>query len=128
MTMKARIKSSGEIIEVERVTNSTYGRIDGVAELYRKDMLDFNLDPPHPEATISGWVARDQPTDLSKRGRLRLFRHMPHRDCCGTRFVIYGFWDEAISPALRLDENLYPSLTWQDDPLEVEIIIKPKIR
>lgn len=43
--MKARIKNTGEIIEVVRLTNTTYGRLD-VAQIYRKDMLDFDLSEP----------------------------------------------------------------------------------
>lgn len=57
--MRARVKATGEIVEVERVTKNIFGRTDGIVAMYSKDVLDFNLDPPHPEATISGWVARD---------------------------------------------------------------------
>lgn len=126
MKKKAKIKSTGEIIEVEPINNNIYGRTDGPVELFLRDQLDFGLDNPHSEEIISGWLARDQPRSFSERGRLRLFHHMPHRDYCGNRLVICGFWNEAIFPAWRLDENLFPSLTWQDEPIEVEVTIKPK--
>ncbi len=118
--MKAKIKSSGEIIEVERITNRTYGRIDGVAELYRKDMLDFNLDPPHPEATISGWVARTKRREL-------IFSDKPP---CGKSNVIWHYREGTdvrnLSDLKLFPNNIFPDLTWESDPIEVEITIKPK--
>lgn len=51
--MKARIKNTGEIIEVVRLTNTTYGRLD-VAQIYRKDMLDFDLSEPKEDDIQAG--------------------------------------------------------------------------
>lgn len=45
--MKARVKATGEIIEVEQVAKSIYGRTDGIVELYKKDMLDFSQNRHH---------------------------------------------------------------------------------
>ena len=74
------------------------------------------IDPPHPEATISGWVCRD------KDGRLLLFRlNKPQRETV-------GYWDSWDDGYEYLPSNLFPNLTWQDEPIEVEIQIKPKKR
>lgn len=108
--MKAKVKATGEIIEVERVSKNIFGRTDGIVAMYSKDVLDFNLDPPHPEATISGWVCRD------KDGTLCLYYKKPMRG----KEEWFGIYDR------QLPEDSFPSLTWQDEPIEVEITIKPK--
>lgn len=117
--MKARVIETGEIVEVERINHRIYGRIDGGTALYRKDMLDFNPDlyPPQPEATISGWICRD------KDGELTIFGEYPERDG-DSSWWLGNVADR--SGFLIIDSDLFPSLTWQDDPLEIEIIIKPK--
>ncbi len=123
--MKARVRASGKIVEVTRnMTNGVYATSDG--KCYWDVDLDFNLDPPQLEVTISGWVARDQPNSISKKGSLHVFHHKPSRDYFDDNDVICGFWDEDDSPAIPLSESTFPNLTWQDEPLEVEITIKPK--
>ena len=110
--MKARIKNTGEIIEVERLTNTTYGRLD-VAQIYRKDMLDFDLPEPEEEVTIEGWVARDDDGDIYA------YRNKPTRED--------NFWLDDDAPSLiSLPITSFPDLTWESDPLEVTITIKPK--
>ena len=41
--MYARVKATGQIIEVERISRGVYGRVD-VAELYKRASLDFNVN------------------------------------------------------------------------------------
>lgn len=76
----------------------------------------MNNNNPQSEATISGWVARTQ------NGTLGLLRIKPERRC--------GDWWIGVAPKdpaiYRLPSELFPALTWQDDPIEVEITIKPK--
>lgn len=108
--MKAKVKSSGEIVEVERVSKNIFGRTDGIVAMYSKDVLDFDLNPPQSEATISGWVCRDED------GTLCLYYTKPMR---GEK-EWFGNYDR------QLPEDSFPSLTWQDEPIEVEIEIKPK--
>jgi hypothetical protein len=68
------------------------------------------FNPPQPEATISGWVCRD------KDGTLCLYYKKPMRG----KEEWFGNYDR------QLPEDCFPSLTWQDEPIEVEITIKPK--
>lgn len=71
------------------------------------------------ETVISGWVARD------KNGLLSLFRlYRPERgyDYNGD----FGEWGTSIGCQITLPSRLFPDLTWDDDPIEVEIILKRK--
>lgn len=103
--MKARRKSDGEIIKVEAIV---YNAKNG--ERYSPSELDFNLDAEDTE--IQGWVARD------KNGELYIYSEKPKR----TQWLR---WAEG-SAFLPLSHSLFPDLTWDDDPEEVEIIIKRK--
>lgn len=80
----------------------------------------------HPEATISGWVARNQPISFADKGNLTLFAEKPMRDYYDYNDLTYGFWSDNEKPTIPLSVDLFPSLTWQDNPIEVEITIKPK--
>lgn len=111
--MRCKVKATGEIVEVERVSKNIFGRTDGIVAMYSKDVLDFNLDPPQPEATIRGWVARDKDKHL-----------MLHQVCPQRVLFVDGFPPEEGS--IDLPQNLFPDLTWESDPIEVEIVIKPK--
>ena len=93
---------------------------DEEGNFYKDTELDFNLDSPQSEATISGWVARD-----AKRGGNNL--HLHRNELKRGKF----YWENKdpnrpIGESLILPEDLFPSLTWQDEPIEVEITIKPK--
>ena len=54
------------------------------------------------DTVIQGWVCRDKKDN-----------------------VLYLHTEE---PYLLLDKSLFPNLTWESDPIEVEIIIKRKKR
>lgn len=110
VTMKARRKSDGEIIEVRewRGTSDVIYSSPDMNRYYQASDLDFNLDAE--ETVISGWAARDE-------GRfLGLYPWPPKRGdvawICGACMV--------------LPINIFPDLTWSDDPEPVEIIIKRK--
>lgn len=112
MTMKARVKNSGKIVEVKEwrgASDVVYSTLD-MNTFYQASDLDFNLDLPQPEATISGWACRD------KDGTLCLYYNKPMRG----KEAWFGIYDR-ILPKVS-----FPSLTWQDEPIEVEITIKPK--
>ncbi len=70
----------------------------------------------HSEEIISGWVARGQNGDIG------LCRIKPKR--------FYGGWGIEVPQADQaiylLPSELFPALTWQDEPIEVEVTIKPK--
>ncbi len=110
--MKAKVKNSGKIVEVKEwrgASDVVYSTLD-MNTFYQASDLDFALDPPHPEATISGWVCRD------KDGTLCLYYEKPMRG----KEEWFGNYDR------QLPEDSFPDLTWQDEPIEVEIQIKPK--
>lgn len=73
----------------------------------------MNNNNPQPEATISGWVARDN------GGGLYLHSIRPRKGAME--------WHGDRQP-FTLPIGSFPSLTWQDEPIEVEITIKPKKR
>ncbi len=128
--MKAKLRgTTGLPFDVIEVSYNVYEKLTGKEAIpfvqyymdeegviYKDSMLDFNLNPPHPEATISGWLARTQ------NGTLGILRIKPERRC-GDWWIDVAPEDSAI---YRLPSELFPSLTWQDKPIEVEIIIKPK--
>ena len=63
------------------------------------------------EATVTqGWVARDN------NGELYIYSEKPKRMQC-------LFWTQG-NTFLPISPELFPSLTWSDEPIEVEITIK----
>lgn len=88
-----------------------------------KDM--FNA--PHPEATISGWVAVDDFDNAY------IYHTKPTQRCrefCDTGDYITDWDCDTKYPNGKrfyvIDKNLFPNLTPDSDPLEVEITIKTK--
>lgn len=70
------------------------------------------------DTVIQGWVARDDGERWYER-ELHLFtRNKPERR------KLMGDW--IGRPSMMLDSSLFPDLTWESDPLEVEIILKRK--
>lgn len=65
------------------------------------------------DTVIQGWVARD------KTGYLVLHYKEPHRTLGGEK------WYSAQSQK-SLPRESFPDLTWESDPIEVEITIKRK--
>lgn len=107
--MKAIRKSDGKVIEVEP---QRFMEQDG--SMYAPSDLDLNVEESE-EATIDGWVARDS------NGTLWICSEEPQR---------YSDWwiidtDEEYTKK-ELPPYLFPSLTWESDPIEVTITIKPK--
>ena len=70
------------------------------------------------DTVIQGWVARDE---VAIRPALYTFK--PLRQKKGFK---NGYWEYGMQIGLSLDPNLFPDLTWDDDPQEVELIIKRK--
>lgn len=67
------------------------------------------------------WVARD------KDGELSLYTHKPHRS--NVPGWNHESWDivcgeKEFCDFLDLDPTLFPDLTWDDEPIEVEIVRK----
>lgn len=118
--MKAIRKSDGKVIEVTERSSWNGEKIytaDGI--FYRKGDLDFNVEEAE-EVTINRWLTR------SKCGSL-IASDSP--ECKRGHCVWYH---KEGSNVIDLDEtglfdnNIFPSLTWESEPLEVTITIKPK--
>ena len=67
--------------------------------------------------TVTGWVARDSSEDDFVGTGLILHDKKPTR--------VLGNWSSQTI-AMHLPKEYFPSLKWEDDPLEVEISIKQK--
>lgn len=72
------------------------------------------FDEDSKDTVIQGWVARD------KSGDLYMYHAKPLRNMATDR------WRGEISEIDLYNNLLFPDLTWSDDPIEVEIIIKIK--
>ncbi len=114
--MKARRKSDGEIIEVRKwrgASDVVYSSPD-MNQFYQASELDFNIDAEG--SVIQGWVGRDED------GSLHLFTEIPTLEFSNARKE-HWWYSESSS---KIDSNLFPDLTWESGPEEVEIIIKRK--
>lgn len=139
--MKAKLRgTTGLPFEVREVSCLTYEEftgkeaipfiqyyVDEEGNFYEATDLDFNLDPPQPEATISGWVAVDDFDNAY------IYHSKPTQRCrefCDTGdFIIDWSCDTKYPNGKRcyvIDKDLFPELTPDSDPIEVEITIKPK--
>ena len=105
--MKAIRKTDGKVIEV---VPQRFMEHDG--SMYAPSDLDFNVEEAE-EVTIDGWVARD------KSGDLFIYARKPERD------FIKSYWEGETSD-ITPDNDLFPDITWESDPFEITITIKPK--
>ena len=64
------------------------------------------------------WVAR------YKDGELDLYRNKPQR--CDAIGWSHENWDSYDEHWIQLDSKLFPDLTWNDEPIEVELVRKNK--
>lgn len=72
------------------------------------------------EVVISGWVCRDKYWDKDMfASDLFLAMEKPKRD------EGWEAWAD-LGDFIALNPELFPDLTWDDDPIEVELIIKRK--
>ena len=70
---------------------------------------------------IKGWVAVD--SDTMGNRRVSFFPQKPVRDL----LTEYKYWT-ATRPnyeSIRLNSDAFPDIKWEDEPIEVEITIKP---
>lgn len=65
------------------------------------------------DTVIQGWVAKDNDID-----GVYLYNSMPERGI--------NVWNGHMPLLIHLDSKLFPDLTWESEPQEVEIIIKRK--
>lgn len=120
--MKVIRKTDGKVIEVKEWRGSSdviYSELDMNA-FYQASDLDFSVNETKDaeDAVIRGWVARDDGERWHER-ELHLFtRNKPERRKLMSDWI--------GRPSMTLDSNLFPDLTWDSEPMEVEITIKPK--
>lgn len=66
------------------------------------------------------WIARD------KDGQLTLFTNKPHR--CTAVGWDNESWDvesmDEFTDMMILNLDLFPNLTWEDEPIEIELTLK----
>lgn len=86
-----------------------------------EDGANFALGRQEKDAdtVISGWVCRDKVCNKPFTSDLFFVLEKP------TRVLEWGKWSDC-GDYIELDSNLFPDLTWESDPQEVEIIIKRK--
>ena len=71
---------------------------------------------------IQGWVCRDK-----RHNALNLHVEEPYRTYSQYNTDDKPDWRESdCASFLPLDNSLFPDITWDDEPIEVEIIIKRK--
>ncbi len=91
--------------------------INGLAhDSYLQGAKDF-LGKPKKDAdtVIQGWVCRDN----NSLNAQVLIGDKPKR-------TGYGYWENKSADCITLPKDLFPDLTWESDPIEVELIIKRK--
>ena len=71
------------------------------------------------DTVIQGWVCRDKVINEPFTSDLFLAFDEP------TRIEEWGKWGD-MGDYIELDSSLFPDLTWDSDPLEVELVIKRK--
>ena len=113
--MKVIRRSDGKVIEVREwrgASDVVYSDPD-MNRFYQASDLDFNVEEPE-EVTIDGWVARD------KDGEIFFYRDKPIRD--------NSFWYDSLPEGgyFGLPRDFFPDVTWESEPLDVTIAIKPK--
>ena len=70
---------------------------------------------------IKGWVAVD--SDAMNNRRVSFFPQKPVRDL----LTQYKYW-AATRPnyeVIQLNSDAFPDIKWEDEPIEVELTIKP---
>ena len=86
------------------------------------DNYDLFLVPAVPETyTVPGWVARDSSSALyfhPNKPRRKSYDY-------GIEDEDASFWDSGINK-LFIGDGAFPSLTWNDEPIEVTLTIKRK--
>lgn len=124
--MKAIRKSDKCVIEVEprpvysMKSDKVHYKCLTDGNHYSIDDLDFEVSKFYTEETIHGWVARNMD------GCLSLFDadSKPSRMNMASEDYPPNRWGPILGKK-QLPQNLFPDLTWQDEPIAVRIVIKP---
>lgn len=103
-----------EIKKLSDFADSLEEEVDCTQEAYMKGFVDgvHAEQDCFEQESITGWIARDD--DLNY---IHLFQNKPIRDKWA--------WHSGC-PALQLPDEFMPTLKWEDEPVEVKFLIKPK--
>ena len=63
----------------------------------------------------SMWIARDED------GSLRIYNDEPIRSCIDDKWTI-DFSKTLYDECMAIDDDLFPELKWEDEPLEIKLI------
>ncbi|MBD5421497.1 MAG: hypothetical protein HDR49_00490 [Bacteroides sp.] len=125
--MKAKVKASGDIIEVKEwrgSSNVVYSTPD-MNMFYASDEVEI-LSEKSEEAVLEGWVCRDGREDI-KDSILRLYlKGEPFPDNDKPERIGMGYlqmWKGANG--LHLPSEMFPEVTWATEPKRVKITITP---
>lgn len=70
---------------------------------------------------IKAWIARDERNTDGKS--LYIYQRMPKR--LNEDLIGLGLWADG-GEYMAIPNNIFPELTWEDEPKEVEVSIKAK--
>ncbi len=122
--MKARVKATGRIIEVEKAmigyAECASANIDGfpAQNFYAEDELDFNISTPE-KAVIEGWIARDR-----LNNGLFLHDEKPYRAFSGYQTDgKFDEWRSETCPPYPINSEAFSSITWESEPRKARIEI-----
>lgn len=109
--MKAKVKATGEIIEVKewRGTSDVVYSTTDMNMFYAENELEFL--PDTSEKVIEGWVARD------KGDGLYLHWERPLRGALE--------WHTSFGNPRKLSQDSFPEVTWESEPLKVKLTLTP---
>lgn len=112
--MKAKIRETGEIIEVEE--SCSYDGELGYWDSRNQDFhypSDLDFLPEKETPVLEGWVCRDN----NSLNAQVLIGDKPKR-------TGFGYWENESADCIFLHKDSFPSVTWQSEPKRVRIKIE----
>lgn len=70
-----------------------------------------------PQETMKGYIARN------KNGNISLYDYKPKRKQWKSTDYINYVWQPSMGGRIQLNKSMFPEITWDDEPKEVEITI-----
>ncbi len=83
--------------------------------------MNKNTNETQALPAIRGWIARDSKIE---GGNISLYQTMPHRKEYKSTDYINFVWLSGWGGKITLPGSMFPEVTWEDEPVEVEIQIK----
>lgn len=121
---KAAEKHADELRVISGIPGALVPMLHDIAKSsYLQGAQDFlGKQEMEADTVIQGWVARDK-----RDNALLLHAGEPYRTWSGYQMdARQDVWESDFASFLPLDSKLFPDLTWDSDPEEVELILKRK--